>query len=67
VIIDISDKLYEYLVEMEKDELLEVMFAALDNMQSYNGQSQTSAIMRGMRAEELTRDDGTVYWKLNRK
>jgi hypothetical protein len=39
------------------------MLAALDEMQGYNGQSQTSAICRALGAEEIDTEKGT-RWKL---
>jgi len=40
------DRLYEILGNVSKEALRNIMFAALDEMQSYNGQSVELAILR---------------------
>lgn len=47
-----------------KAHIINLMLAALDEMQSYNGQSATSAICRAMEGEETEDDDGCVAWRL---
>ena len=49
----ISDSLYERLSKLHKRALLNVMLTALDEMQGYNGQSMTNAIMRAINAKEV--------------
>jgi len=43
-----NEQLYDRLLELPKQALLNVMLEALDEMQSYNGQSKTSAIMKAI-------------------
>jgi len=64
MIIEISDRLYESLLDMDKQNMLDVLLGAIEEMQSYNGQSVTSAIMRASGAEETYDKDGNVRWKL---
>jgi hypothetical protein len=60
---EISDKLFELLSSMEKQKLLELMLSSLEEMQSFNGQSLTSAIMRSIPgAREVEVGDGRVKW-----
>ncbi len=54
--IEISEKLLDLIYSLPKDKAIRLMFAALNEMQSYNGQSQTSAICRAINAEEV--EDG---------
>lgn len=56
-----NDKLYNMLLSLPKQLLLNVMLAALDEMRRYNGQSNTSAIMRAIDAKKS--EDGR-YWQL---
>lgn len=56
-----NEKLYDMLLSLPKQSLLNVMLAAIDEMEGYNGQSKTSAIMRAVGAEEA--EDGRS-WKL---
>jgi hypothetical protein len=62
--VEISDTLYENLLTMEKQKLLELMLEALDCMQAYNGQSVTSAILTSTGAEFVEDDDGRTFWHL---
>lgn len=55
-----NEKLYNFLLDLPKENLVHLMWAALDEMQSYNGKSRTKCILMAMGAEE--RDNGT--WKL---
>ena len=48
----ITGRVYGRLLEMTKEGAIHLLIAALDEMQRYNGQSKTSAIMRAAGAEE---------------
>lgn len=54
--IEIPEKLLNLISSLPKDAAINLMFAALCEMQSYNGQSQTSAICRAIGAKEV--EDG---------
>lgn len=54
-----NEKLYNMLLSLPKQSLLNVMLAALDEMEGYNGQSKTSAIMRVVGAEKS--EDGRSW------
>jgi len=56
-----NEKLYDILLSLPKQALLNVMIEALEEMQSYNGQSTTSAVMRAIGGEES--EDGR-RWKV---
>ena len=60
---ELSDQLNEYIEKLPKRAAINLMLAALDEMQGYNGQSQTSAICRALGAEEIETEKGT-RWKL---
>lgn len=54
-----NEELYDMLISLPKQSMLNVMLAALDEMEGYNGQSKTSAIMRAVGAEES--EDGRSW------
>lgn len=61
----ISDRLHALLDKLTKNALKNLLIAALDEMEGYNGQSKTSAICRAIGAEEIDdEDDGSISWKL---
>lgn len=60
---DINDELYNYIYKLPKRAAIELLLSAIDEMQSYNGQSQTSAICHAMGAEMLETSEGN-RWKL---
>jgi predicted CopG family antitoxin len=64
MLVEISDDLYGKLLDMKKENLLDLMLNALDEMQSFNGQTVTSAIMRATGAEETYDENGNARWKL---
>ena len=66
-LVSISDRLYERLLRMKKEALLETMLEALDTMQAYNGRSITTCIMMALGAESHEDDDGNVRWVLPKK
>lgn len=57
------DDLIKLLEKFPKKTLINIMIASLDEMQSYNGQSITSAVCRALDAEETDGPNG-VSWKL---
>ncbi len=61
---NISDTLYERIERLPKTVIFNLMLSALDEMQSYNGQSCGSAICRAMGAEEKENEEGRTYWKI---
>lgn len=58
----IKENLYNRLVDLPNDVLLNIMVSALENMQSWNGQSCTEAIMTTINAE--TTEKG---WAMQKK
>lgn len=54
-----DDKLYDFLLKLPRANLIHLMWSTLDEMQYYNGQSRTAAIVRALDAKESK--DG---WKL---
>lgn len=60
---ELSEKLNDYIEKLPKRAVINLMIAALDEMQGYNGQSQTSAICRALGSEEIDTEKGT-RWKL---
>jgi len=48
----ISDELYSRLMELTPQVLLNIMTGALSEMQGYNGQSETAAILSSMGVKE---------------
>ena len=46
-----TDLLYNYLMKLPKHHLVCLMWNALDEMESWNGQSKTSAITRALGGE----------------
>jgi hypothetical protein len=64
MLVEISDEMYCLLLAMEKQKLLDLMLMSIEEMQSYNGQSVTSAIMRASGAEETYDENGNARWKL---
>ena len=59
---EISGTLYNWLMSFRRVVIVNIMLAAMDEMESYNGQSQTSAIMRAIGAEDVE-VDGKPAWK----
>jgi hypothetical protein len=59
---DISDKLYTWLQSLSKEKVIEVLLGALDEMQSYNGNSKTTCIMRAAGATEVEDKNGKLRW-----
>lgn len=55
---DIPISLDKILLALSPSGMLEVMMGALDEMQSYNGQSKMSAICRAMGFDEDCDDEG---------
>lgn len=47
-----NDKLYDLLLKLPKKNLLNLLWLALDVMQSYNGQSRTKAIVTAIGGEQ---------------
>lgn len=58
-----TDKLFIYLMKLKKEDLLHVMWASLDIMEGYNGQTKTQAIMSAIGAETVEKD-GEPQWKM---
>jgi len=63
----VSNKLYEYLLELDKAVVLEIMGEALDMMQSYNGRSQTFCIISSIPGATVTETDDGYEYKLPTK
>lgn len=61
---DLPPKLEEILLKLRRQTLLNVMLAAMDEMEHYNGQPMTSAICRALDLEERENDSGGFSWTL---
>jgi len=48
-----DDKLYDFLLKLPRANLIHLMWSALDEMQHYNGQPRTAAIVKALDAKEL--------------
>jgi hypothetical protein len=60
---EVHEKIHILLAKLPKSVMMNVLLAALDEMQSYNGQNHTSAICRAIGAEEVDGENGT-RWSL---
>lgn len=60
----LSDNMHAFLDKLPKEAMKNLLIAALDEMEGYNGQSKTSAICRAINAEEIPNENGTNSWKL---
>jgi hypothetical protein len=61
---EMDEKLYELLMKLPKANLINLMYGALDEMQSYNGRSRFACIMLAMGHavdEELTETGRSKY------
>lgn len=58
---EISDPLFDYIEKLPKRAAINLLLSALDEMQSYNGQSLTSAICRALDAREIETDSGSRW------
>lgn len=58
-----NEKLYDFLMELPKRNLINLMWEALDHMQAYNGRSRTACICMAMDCEEIEKDNGRVTFK----
>lgn len=58
---EISETLYSYLSSFDKRVILNIMIAALDEMEGYNGQSKQRAIHRALGSEEVEKVSGITY------
>ena len=65
--VEISDTLYDYLMKMDKQDLLNTMLNAVDIMQAWNGKSVTASIMIALGADEIEDDNGNLRWVLKKK
>ena len=50
-------------MKLPKQNLINLMWEALDHMQAYNGRSRTTCICMAMDCEEVEKDNGTVAFK----
>lgn len=61
--INMHDQLYELLLKLPKENIINLMYSALDEMQMYNGRTITQCICTSLGCEEEEKD-GKSYWKL---
>ena len=59
----ISDILYNRLLKLPRVNLINLMWAALDEMEAYNRRSKIYCIMEAMEAECIDSEEGTK-WKI---
>jgi len=63
--LDLPDNLYDYLLKLPKEEIIQIMADAIDLMQAYNGRTMTYCIMSSIEgAEVIEDDDGNVSYRL---
>lgn len=55
-----EDKLFDALLKLPKENIINLMMIALDGMQQYNGKSRTTCVLLAMGATQT--DDGK--WKI---
>lgn len=60
-LIEIPDTLYDRLMKKKKDELIDVMLEALDEMQAYNGRTPTYCICVALGAVPEETENGIIY------
>lgn len=58
-----NEQLEQMLLNLDKEELLDIMYQALDMMESYNGHSKTYCIMCALGYAK--NDDGEFVKKIN--
>lgn len=54
---DMSEWLYEYLMKLSQEQVVEIMYDALDNMEAYNGRSKTYCIVTAIPDATATETD----------
>jgi|GEM_PF-6773429 len=61
-----DEKLYEMLEKLPRNNLIHLMWQALDEMQAWNGRSRQECIMiaMGSAVESKEKDDGTTKYKI---
>ena len=61
-----NDKLYELLLKLPRKNLINLMWEALDEMQSYNGRSRFDCIMLAIEdaTESEEKDNGNISYKI---
>ena len=57
-----DDKLYDLLMKLPKKNLINVVWSALDSMQSYNGRSRTFCVMDSLGVQPNNDMENT--WKM---
>lgn len=57
----------EALMELPKENLIAMMYNALDEMQSWNGQSRHRAIMRSLNARCTEDEDGNEHYHITKE
>lgn len=58
-----DEKLYDLLTKLPKQNIIHVMWEALDHMQAYNGRSRQACICMAIDCEEVPKENGTVAFK----
>lgn len=58
-----DDKLYELLLKLPKENLINLMCMALDEMKCYNGRTVTYCICNALGCEEME-ENGRMCWKI---
>lgn len=59
--LDLPDWLYEYLMMLPKDEVIEIMANALDRMQEYNGRTITYCVVSSISGTTCEETDDAGY------
>jgi len=59
-----DERLYQTLLELPKENIIHVMWEALDHMASYSGRSRQSCVCMAIDCKERLDDDGSVKFSL---
>ena len=59
-----NDALYENLMKLPKSNIIALMWAALDEMQAYNGRTRTFCIVEAAGGEVVEGEDGRTKYRL---
>ena len=61
-----NEKLYQFLLKLPKETLLQKMIEALDIMQGYNGQSVTQAVASACNLEMKENSEGRTVFRIKK-
>lgn len=59
-----SDALYEILMKLPKKNIINLMFEALDDMQSWNGRTRMFCVLNNIGATGTETETGSYKWEM---